>query len=394
MSNLAYKDLTLALLDLNLKRDELGDFRVRVIDPPTEILVPYRPAELALDLQMLRMERTRPEDLIGLGKKLADRLLPEGVIRTLFRTTLSAISKNQGIRLRLVIGAPILAQLPWEYAYLAPAEGKHPMDGFIALNPQISIVRHAPLPEGLTTLRTDSKRLKLAMVTANPGEYARSDPSWHAETVRDALNSLNVVPVILENASRDDLSGVLSGGADLFLFAGFSQPIGPSIVLRDANSSKAGILLDADLLAIQLRAAGVRVAILAVEDVGRHDGLVGGTQVAPALIQSGIPSVVLIPYPLESESTHAFAGAFFPALASSLSIDEAAVASRLALFSTRGQESRDWGVPMIYSRSSDGLLFPHLAQTASAARTSHEVEMNIGTIEQSGQVVGIDIGEL
>ena len=57
------------------------------------------------------------EDLVTLGKALAERLLPAGPVREAYKMAVAAAGKDRGVRLRLICRTPKLARLPWEYTY-------------------------------------------------------------------------------------------------------------------------------------------------------------------------------------------------------------------------------------------------------------------------------------
>lgn len=86
--------------------------------------------------------------MVALGKKLANCLLPEGIIRERFRAAYDRAGIDGGVRLRLIISDYALKAWPWEYAFFNFLGGSESrcMLGFLALNPRISLVHHEPLP--------------------------------------------------------------------------------------------------------------------------------------------------------------------------------------------------------------------------------------------------------
>ena len=69
-------------------------------------------------LQWLAAKQGTFGSMVALGKKLANCLLPEGVIRERFRAAYDRAGINGGVRLRLIIADYALKAWPWEYAFL------------------------------------------------------------------------------------------------------------------------------------------------------------------------------------------------------------------------------------------------------------------------------------
>lgn len=55
--------------------------------------------------------------MVALGKKLANCLLPEGIIRERFRAAYDRAGIDGGVRLRLIIADYALKAWPWEHAF-------------------------------------------------------------------------------------------------------------------------------------------------------------------------------------------------------------------------------------------------------------------------------------
>jgi len=74
--------------------------------------------QIETDLGDLEAKQIYIEDLIPLGQRLMDRLLPEGPLRQHMVAAIKNAKQDEGVRLRLLIRDARLAQLPWEYCYL------------------------------------------------------------------------------------------------------------------------------------------------------------------------------------------------------------------------------------------------------------------------------------
>src|SRR5688572_17467085 len=80
--------------------------------------------------------------LIDMGRVLSEVLLPTQIYGLLTRS-LEHVNPEFGLRLRLCLDEHLL-DMPWEYMYSPDAPDASWLDGFLVLNPLISIVRGAP----------------------------------------------------------------------------------------------------------------------------------------------------------------------------------------------------------------------------------------------------------
>jgi hypothetical protein len=116
--------------------------------------------------------------------------------------------------------------------------------------------------------------------------------------------------------------------------------------------------------------------------------------VVPGLVAgAAIPAVVAMQYPVRNSAAVRFASAFYPMVAAGLSLDEAVWAGRHALIDP-DDLSASWGIPVLYLRSPDGVLFPRLAERPSA--TANTLGSFVGQRAQSVRsrvVTGIDAAD-
>jgi len=382
-----FVDFNLQMVDPS---KETNKFEVSVL-PSSEIEGTREPTSVTDDFggfsyELKRLEDKKPdlEELIDLGKKLADRLLPIGKVRDLFLQAIGKTGADGGVRLRLWIRGHKLAQIPWEYSYLSLQTTQDDGDdrnSFLVLNPKISLVRHEGLEEEYPSLQAKTlNELSLVMAFANVQD--KSYPPLKLDKEKDGIEralhefeskNIKLDWESLENSTIDSLRSILQKRKpDVFHFAGHGDfvetDIDPAtgepkgiggIVLLDNLETKAPNFLSADALARELSAAGVRVAILGACRTGRRDGISAWTGVAPALIKMGIPIVVAMQYEVKDASAIAFSKWFYTSLANGLSIDEAVgVARRAMLDASKDENNLEWGVPIVYMRSRDSILIP------------------------------------
>jgi hypothetical protein len=161
--------------------------------------------------------------LMDLGRTLAALLLPPVAphgarpVREFLKLSLTAIGPDAGLRLRLRVPRD-LAVIPWEYAY-SEQEGGGGMDGFLALDPQIAIVRHEVLPaaRGETSLTGD---VKVVAAFASAEGLQELNLDHEMKLLSEALGGVEGLDVQrCEDATLSTLQPLLPG-AGVFHFAG------------------------------------------------------------------------------------------------------------------------------------------------------------------------------
>ena len=397
----SYTDLRLELRDLDPDDRYVVSLSGATVGELDDVAVSLRYDEFAEGLQSLEDGGLDdPEDAIPLGRALADRLVPEGAVRAAVTGAIRAAGTDDGVRLRLVIREPRLAALPWEYTYLAALD-RGQMSDFLVLDPKVSLVRHEalPLPQRALTPR-DPDRLRVVVATANAPGLPTLDLRRELKVVEQALKAVprDGASVELRSVLRDptaaELQAALLAGADLFHFAGHGGVDAGGYLALPADGGNAMQPLAADHLAQLLRQAGVRVAVLGACDSGRRAGISPWEGVAAALLGAEVAAVVAMQYCIPDTHAIRFARGLYSALAVGLSIDEAVTTARLALFDDDYRVS--WGVPVLYSRSPDGVLFreKNHEDSASAHAVRASVRQVVKTVESGGSVVGIDIRKM
>jgi hypothetical protein len=396
-----------------LPTPEVGE----TIAPVTVPLEEIPPSDV---LQWLAAKKATFGSMVALGKKLANCLLPEGIIRERFRTAYDRAGIDGGVRLRLIIADYALKAWPWEYAFfdfLGGPESKS-MLGFLALNPRISLVRHEPLPHPHPTREKtteDVTDIRMAFASALPKEQPKLQLDKDLAVIQEALGGFNVEGVritldpVLTDATPDDLAQKLPKGTHIFHFAGHGIPesdtaaAGPhregALLLVADKKSKAEAKLHASDLAAIVQDAGVRLVVLGACSSGERQERSPWEGVAAALAAREIPAIIAMQYEVIDVSAKAFSRAFYGALASGLSLDEAMSTGRRAMLRETSTNPDlkyvvdvEWGVPVLYSRLPDGQLFPERMQRAGqAAEEFRKVITQTVTDIQKGVLTGIDV---
>lgn len=397
--------------DFNLRaRDWQADgrFQVEVLASPAGEM--RQPASVQLDagrlarpLGKLEFKGIRSlEELIPLGEELAALLLPEPV-RALLLRSLDAIDAEEGLRLRLLLDDPPIADLPWEYVYLQRTAGEKGLAGFLALDPRIAFVRHEAMARPPGSLQA-TRPLKLVVGLSAPSDQARLDLEKERGAIEEALAAIDgVEPTFVQPLTVEALEAA-APGAHLFHFAGHGllrlQAGGAAdettrrVMVTERADSEApqapipgqGALVfedgegrsrffPADKLAQTL--ASLRLVVLGACESGRRDGVNVWSGVAPALMRTGIPAAVAMQYEVYDKSAIAFARRFYQSLAAGLPVDEAVTQGRLAVLNLEAPFDLDFGVPVLYMRAADGRLFPAIAADPALAQERARLRVQV-----------------
>jgi hypothetical protein len=357
-------------------------------------------------LDQRNLDRDR---LFKLGQQLADLALPEGVVRTLFQQSLTALKDNEGLRLRLRIDPVELAQLPWEYLTLPQAEGEPKSTDFLALRPEISIVRTDTVEAPARAL-PDRDTVQVVGIFSSPFDQDPLDIDQEKAVLEEAVRQLNEaagqdlieVKWSQRPANRDAVQQVLSEGADVFHYAGHA--------IYEKISREGKIILegegeddeyDSDFysgeqLAQLLRSAGIRLAVLGACETGRRDGQNVWSGVAPALTREKIPAVIANQFKILDKNAIWLTAKVYHRVLAGYTIDEALSEARRAIYQQSDLENRDWGVPVLYLHDQSGVLFPlletdNLTEERQSGQPFLKIAMSLDTIE--GEAIGLDADE-
>jgi CHAT domain/Double zinc ribbon len=442
-----FHDLVLVADDVRRNNGDgpVEGFTVHVFDSPVgqgEKKEQVTVLELAQSLRFLenRTLDNKVEKQIELGQTLADLLLPP-YARKLFRESLMRIRDDEGLRLRLRLD-DALADFPWEYMYIQDTRGEKVSSSFLALDPQISIVRHEALalPTDWFDIPGDfyeaPARRRVVVAMATPPSYPPlSSLPAEQKAIRQALETVpgieaTYVPEytadhydLVPSATLEDIFSALRQRADIFHFSGhgeFASDLGPAlgskvgaggIVLASATGE--ALPVAADRFAEVLRGKGVRLVVLGGCETARRDGRHVWSGVAAALLRVGIPAVVAMQFKIRDDLAAVFSGTMYEALVEGREVDEAVglgrAAMRIKAMENNGPDLRDWGVPVLYLRSPHGVVFRPVQdecalQKAAASlerviehqkqEPSIQVKQQVKKIGKTGRVVGAEIGEV
>lgn len=410
-----YHECVIEAFDLPAEAARAGELRfsVRVLASPAGEMRPSEAALLTLDARQLQDDLNRLEQraldreaLIAFGQRLTGWLLPprqpnaEVGVRALLDACRTQAGQDGAVRLRLRL-SPALARIPWEYLYLDPPGGSGLMDGFLALNPQVAIVRHEALPAAIPSAQppgSEALRVRAALA------LAQGDTPLDLAAERDELGRIfearGVEHAFIEQATIEDLLEQIPD-AHIFHFAGHgefqSRRVGARAYIGVGEVALAEQRVDSERLSLSLRGNALRLVVLGACETARRGGervVNPWGAVAPMLAKAGVPAVVASQYTIADRCAIAFSRGFYQALFGGMSIERAVTAGRLAIYNA-DPASRDWGVPALYMRASHGQILAGVADPQTRAGAAQAAEAMISRARQSItqiQTGGINFG--
>ncbi|HET9222235.1 MAG TPA: CHAT domain-containing protein, partial [Roseiflexaceae bacterium] len=342
--------------------------------------------------------------LIAFGRDLASWLLPADAppgaasVRSLFERSRSLAGQDGGVRLRLQLATADLARIPWEYLYIDPAGGGDQMDGFLALDPRVAIVRHESLSIDVPRLQLPPEvPLKVVAAMALAADLGQLDLAQEQESLGKIFAEKGVAHEFLEQSTIEDILEHIHD-AHVFHFAGHGEFATardrPRTYVGTGALALAGGRVDSEQLSLNLRGNQLRLAVLGACESGKRGGgnvINPWGAIAPMLIKIGVPAVVANQFKIADACAIAFSTAFYQALFGGLSVERAVTAGRLAAYNA-DKAGRDWGVPVLYMLSEDGQLFagvadePARAQAAAAAEAiiQERIEVITNIVQTDG----------
>ncbi len=374
-----YANLDIDLLDYE-RVDGREFLRARVASSPvgeqrdSDALRRPFPSRLRERIQKLERRELHFDELILLGEELASLLLPPAV-RDFYKRSLEKLRGDEGLRIRIRPHEHELAALPWEYVYVRRPDvprGRKGPEGFLALDRKLSIVRYEIMEESsisIQPMKHHEIRTIALLSDVKDTAYAELDLDHEELNLRQALEGFGGIDTrFLRPGTSVQLQEMLTEDAQVFHFSGHGvmerqkgeesgtvEGEGQLIFSGDNHSPDP---VDVGTLGLELRGKGIRLVVLNACEAAKRDPVTPWAGIASALVRQGIPAVVGMQYTIGDSSAIAFSRRFYRTLASGESIDSAVSEGRLGILTRSGGEERDWGVPVLYMRSSPSVLFP------------------------------------
>lgn len=261
------------------------------------------------------------------------------------------------MRIKLRIEPPDLAGLPWEYLF---EEDEVPE--YVSL--RLPLVRYFETKRTAERLGVKGPLRILGMI---------SDPAtadWPKLNVVKERERINKGIDRLQREGRVEFQWVPGGtGKDLmntligqewhvlhFIgHGGVEEGSGESFIVMVDEDGKPNPKKASDLATNLISARGsIRLVVLNCCDSARVN--VGAKFGNPAvgLMQFGVPAVVAMQFPITDNAAIRMSEGFYTALANNYAVDDAVMTGRQYI---QDKRSMEWGIPVLYMRSSDGIIF-------------------------------------
>ena len=321
---------------------------------------------LALQVALLESDASQParrgkpsrveEPARELGRKLFSALFT-GEVKAAYDAALVRASDRDGLRVRLCIDDPKLMTIPWEFLF-DPAQ-----EEYLCLRRDVALIRYLPVLQPPPSFRV-ALPLKVLALVANPSDehLAKLDLQSEVDRVKAAFEPCVRAGLVTLEFARgqtvDDLEVAMRTEPNVFHFVGhgdFDTMQGEGGIFLTAENGQA-VRLEAQRLARILSGRKqLRLVVLnACEGArGNTEGVFSST--AATLVRRGIPAVLAMQYKINDLAASRFAQQFYEHLAAGDPVDKAVTEARIAM--DFGARTIEWGSPVLYMQSQDGVLF-------------------------------------
>jgi CHASE2 domain-containing sensor protein len=307
-----------------------------------------------------------------LGITLYQGLMGDGMVGTQLDRCLGGErgEESAGVRVRLNLDqVPALAPIPWELVYL-PRDGR-----FLASSTRTPLVRY--LPSRAPNLGLEV-RLPVRVLVLLPENAARGEAPLDLARERAMLQRA-LQPLVRADAAdvrfldrrvtRARLRSALQGGVaelgeepfQIVCYAGHGHHDGSRASLfLDAEGGGTDPVDEGWLSELFEERDEVKLVVLNACQGATVSALRPFAGLAPGLVRAGVPAVVAMQYPVRDDEALVFAEVFYRALFRGPSRGRVEVAVGEARKALRQDfpDSRGWGAPVLYMRSSGYLFTP------------------------------------
>lgn len=308
-------------------------------------------------ITQLRADELDEDGVTALGRQLFAALFLVDEVRGLFYRTQGAQNEGVGIRLKLRTAPDdtVVSAVPWEYLYDPDRESPFVLQ-------DISVVRYPQAAAKVPNLETKLP-LRVLLTAAQPTDLPDALVDRELDAVLASLRERGLdasqIEVIEErHLTRSRLQGLLRQRFHVWHFAGhggFSRDNKNGVLFFEDKAGQRDAV-SAPELRVLLANSGVRLIVLDACESGSAM-MAPFRSIGPALTASSVPAVVAMQFKVPEESTTAFAGEFYAALAEGHPIDACVTEGRKAVMGATGLRRPDWGIPVVYTRAPDGVLF-------------------------------------
>lgn len=303
-------------------------------------------------------------DFEALGSLLHAVLL-DNRVGELLRARMRELPKGDRMRIELQFDfAAEFAGYPWEFLFAPPST-------FFATDRQLVLSRYMALPISSEELRVEESHLRLMFIVARPRRLGPVVSDGVVESARELESSYDVVVEEFENPTIDVLEDLVEEHEPHILhYIGHGQ-VDPgsaqSAVALTEPDGEDPQWIDERSFSDVFKYWQPRLVVLQSCEVGAVDWSTNFAGLAPRLLKSRIPAVIAMQYPVYNKPATTFGRALYGALAAGEPVDGAVQDARLRVARSKRSfyADRDFGAPVLYMRSPDGLILPTVADVQS-----------------------------
>jgi formylglycine-generating enzyme required for sulfatase activity len=339
------------------------------------------------DLELLLVKNYSNETAIlrKLGGQLFESLFSGDLLECFRERQARARGEMKGLRLRLTFNdAPELMDMPWEFLF--DPEKK----SFLAQSNRTPIVRYMKMPR-MQPLEAQFP-LRILVVISSPKDYPPLDTKREISLLTQALGLLyktgKIRVKIISGRFKTIQKCLRRERYHVFHFIGhgkFDENTDEGVLVLE-DDRKRGIIADASRIRVLLHDHwSLRLAVLNSCEGARNSVTDPFAGVAVSLIRQGIPAVVAMQFDISDKAAITFADVFYTALTDGLPADAAMAEGRKGIYGDMCNDV-EWGTPVFYTSSKDGILFRFPGQQYQEFKTDrYQRNNNIKAIEKSGR---------
>lgn len=319
-----------------------------------QVLLDVRSQTLKVLVERLEQSCPAPDDLHVLGVMLWQALFVSPEVERRYVACQAEAGTQKGIRLKLNIESPDLTNLPWEYLYDPESQT------FPALSPRTPITRYTNPRQQEPPPLAFEPPLRILLVSAMPSSQPQLDVEFEREQIVQAMERLQragkVQIEVLEHATVRSLQTMLRRPFHVLHYIGhgtYDEQTGNGMLaLEDERGNQHAV--SASQLQYLLRDTTVRLAVFNACMTARG---AAGRSIAGELMRAGLSAALAMQFAISEGSATVFAGEFYRTLADGWPVDAAVAEGRKAVMFATDLSAMDWGIPVLFMRTRDGILF-------------------------------------
>ncbi|GAB4475624.1 MAG: hypothetical protein Kow00124_16830 [Anaerolineae bacterium] len=394
--------------DFVLKIERAGEGRYRaeadgsIGQAETTFTLPFD--EKDLQIFLLKVGRPRQgasrgipqpmQEMTDFGRSLYDAVFSGGVRDLLVKARYEMEQRGCGLRIKLRLSAaPELASLPWEFL----CDGRD----YLALNPDLPIVRHLDLPQPPRPLHVDLP-LRILVTISAPDTLPPLLVDVERKKISTALESLTTAGLVDLTFTPDALISTLQRTLrranqqgkpfHVWHFIGhgaFDEQTQSSVLALCDEHNRAHMVNGFTLGTLFAGYRDTRLVVMNACEGARPDPDDPFAGVAAALVERGIPAVVGMQFEITDKAALTFAEEFYKALVDGLCVEAALTEARRAIFFLPNH--LEWATPVLFMRVADGQLFDVSYDPARIQAEAAKQASRGGALQQQAEPLRADV---